>query len=110
MKSRKGSRAAQSRSASRIRIDGSTSRRRQSAWSSSDVHSIEFIRLSSPSWAATPVPPLERSLYGTPLAPKAVMGTFLLGFYGFGALATGLSLLRPQEFKHDKLMNVGVIV
>lgn len=38
------------------------------------------------------------------------MGTFLIGFYGFGALATGLSLLRPQEFKHDKLMNIGVIV
>jgi hypothetical protein len=38
------------------------------------------------------------------------MGKYLLAFYGMGAMATGLSLLRPQELKHDRLMNAGAIV
>jgi len=38
------------------------------------------------------------------------MGKYLLGFYGIGAMLTGMSLLRPQELKHDRLMNAGAIV
>lgn len=38
------------------------------------------------------------------------MGKLLFGLYGFGALVTGLCLLRSQEFKHDKWMNIGGIL
>ena len=38
------------------------------------------------------------------------MAKFALAFYGIGVVVTGLSLLRPQELKHDKLMNLGAIL
>jgi len=38
------------------------------------------------------------------------MGIYLLALYGLGAMFTGLSLLRPQEFKLDTMMNIGVII
>jgi len=38
------------------------------------------------------------------------MGKSLLAFYAFGALVTGFSLLRPQELRHDKLVNAGAVV
>jgi len=34
----------------------------------------------------------------------------LIAFYAIGAVITGLSLLRPQELKHDKVMTAGAVV